>query len=202
VLRADSLYPDASRLVTMANNHDTRRFMSLEGATPEGAMLHLAFVLTIRGTPQLYAGEEIAMPGGDDPDNRRDFPGGFPGDARSAFERAGRTAAEQRMFEWTRDLLRLRREHTALRRGALLDLHFDADSYAYARRDGDETIVVALNRAAAPKELTLPAAYLDAGEGARLEPLLTAKDRPAVAAGSLRLTVPARSAVVYKLMTP
>ena len=199
VLRSDSLYPEASRLVTMANNHDTRRFMSLEGATLEGAMLHLAFVLTIRGTPQLYAGEEVAMEGGDDPDNRRDFPGGFAGDARSAFTRAGRTAAEQRMFEWTRDLLRLRREHAALRRGALLDLHFDEDSYAYARRDGAETVVVALNRAAAPKEMTLPAAYLDARDGARLEPLLAAGDRPAVAAGSLKLNVPARSAVVYRL---
>src|ERR1051325_11184705 len=45
ILRNDSLYPDPSCLVTMANNHDTRRFMSLEGATLEGAMLHLAYVI-------------------------------------------------------------------------------------------------------------------------------------------------------------
>lgn len=198
VLRADSLYPDPSRLVTMANNHDTRRFMSLPGATLEGAMLHLAYIVTIRGTPQLYAGEEIAMEGGDDPDNRRDFPGGFAGDARDAFTKAGRTAAEQRMYEWTRDLLRLRREHRALRRGVQLDLHFDDDSYAYARRDAQETIVVILNRAAASKELTIPASYLDLRDGARLEPLFGVTDRPAVAAGSLKLTVPARSAVFYK----
>ncbi len=199
VLRADSLYPDPSRLVTMANNHDTRRFMSLEGATPEGAMLHVAYILTIRGTPQIYAGEEIAMEGGDDPDNRRDFPGGFAGDARDAFTKAGRTPNEQRMFEWTRDLLRLRREHAALRRGAQLDLHFDDDSYAYARREGGETVVVALNRSAAPKEVSFPASYLDARDGARLAPLLGATDSPSAAAGSLRLTVPARSAVFYKL---
>ncbi|MDT5296653.1 MAG: neopullulanase [Acidobacteriota bacterium] len=199
VLRSDSLYPDASRLVTMANNHDTRRFMSLEGATLEGSMLHAAYMVTIRGTPQLYAGEEIAMEGGDDPDNRRDFPGGFPGDVRNAFEKSGRTAAEQRMFEWTRDLLRLRREHTAIRRGSLIDLFFDEDSYAFARRDADETVVIAINRAAAPKEISIPAAYLEARDGARLEPLLAAKDRPAVAEGSLKLTVPARSAVAYKV---
>ena len=199
VLRSDALYPDASRLVTMANNHDTRRFMSLEGATVEGAMLHLAYVTTIRGTPQLYYGEEIAMRGGDDPDNRRDFPGGFPGDPRNAFAREGRTPEEQRMYEWTRDLLRLRREHPALRRGALLDLSFDDDSYAYARRDASETIVVALNRAPAPREITFPASYLDARDGATLRPLLVATDSPAVAAGALKLTVPARSAVVYKM---
>jgi glycosidase len=199
VLRSDSLYPDPSRLVTMQNNHDTRRFMSLEGATLEGAMLHMAYTLTIRGTPEIYSGEEIAMEGGDDPDNRRDFPGGFPGDRRSAFERGGRNLIEQRMFEWTRELLRLRREHTALRRGSLVDLFFDEDSYAYARRDDAETVVVAINRSAAPKEISFPADYLDARDGQRLEPLLAAKDRPAVAAGSLKLTVPAKSAVAYKL---
>ncbi|MDT7777903.1 MAG: neopullulanase [Acidobacteriota bacterium] len=202
MLRSDAMYPDPSRLTVMANNHDTRRFMSLKGATLEGSMLHTAFILTVRGTAQIYYGEEIALEGGDDPDNRRDFPGGFPNDARSAFERTGRTATEQRMFEWTRDLLRLRREHTALRRGSLVDLFFDDDAYAYARRDAEETIVVAINRAAVPKELTFPASYLDAGEGARLEPLLVAKDRPAVTTGSFKLSVPARSAVIYRLSTP
>jgi glycosidase len=199
ILRNDSLYADPSRLVTMANNHDTRRFMSLEGATLEGAMLHLAFVTTIRGTPQLYTGEEIAMEGGDDPDNRRDFPGGFAGDAHNAFTKAGRSATEQRMYEWTRDLLRLRREHSSIRRGSLLDLHFDEDSYAYARRDDDETVVVAINRAAAPKEISFPASYLNARDGSRLEPLLAAKDTPAVASGTLKLNIPAKSAVFYKL---
>ena len=202
VLRSDSLYPDPSRLVTMANNHDTRRFMSMEGATLEGLMLHLAYVTTIRGTPQLYAGEEIAMQGGDDPDNRRDFPGGFAGDARDAFTKAGRTVSEQRMYEWTRDLLRLRREHSSIRRGSLLDLYFDDDSYAYARRDADETVVVAINRAAAPKEISFPASYLDAREGSRLEPLLAAKDAPSVASATFKLNVPAKSAVFYKLLAP
>ena len=199
ILRSDALYPDASRLVTMSNNHDTRRFMSLEGASLEGAMLHMAYLATIRGTPQLYSGEEIAMEGGDDPDNRRDFPGGFPGDKRSAFEKAGRTTTEQRMFEWTRDILRLRREHSAIRRGALVDLFFDDDSYTFARRDADEIIIIAINRAATPKEISFPADYVDARDGTRLEPLLTAKDRPAVAAQSFKLTVPAKSAVAYKV---
>src|SRR5918993_1344932 len=154
-LKYDAAYPDATRLTTMANNHDVKRFMSLEGATLEGAMMHVAFTLSVRGTPQLYYGEEIAMEGGDDPDNRRDFPGGFAGDARDAFTRAGRTPREQRMFEWTRDWIRLRRERSSIRRGATLDLFFDDDAYAFARRDDRETTVVVFNRAAAPKEIPL-----------------------------------------------
>jgi glycosidase len=202
VLRSDSLYADASRLVVMANNHDTKRFMSLEGATLEGAMLHTAYILTIRGTPQLYYGEEIAMEGGDDPDNRRDFPGGFPGDARSAFERAGRTATEERLYVWTREWLRLRRESSALRRGVMRDLAYTDDAYVYARRDDDETVVVAINRAATAQTLTFQAEALELGDGARLTPLLKASDNPSAVAGEIRINVPAKTAVAYKLSAP
>ena len=73
------------------------RFMSLDGATLDGAMLHLAFTLSVRGIPQLYYGEEIAMEGKEDPDNRRDFPGGFPGDAHNKFEQSERTRDEERV---------------------------------------------------------------------------------------------------------
>ena len=85
-------------------------------------MMHMAFILSVRGIPQLYYGEEIAMEGGHDPDNRRDFPGGFPGDERSAFEAQGRKSKEQQMYEWTRRWIRLRAEHPAIRRGTLVDL--------------------------------------------------------------------------------
>ena len=202
VLRADSLYPDASRLVTMANNHDTPRFMSLEGATLEGAMLHVAYIISLRGTPQLYYGEEIALEGGDDPHNRRDFPGGFPNDARSAFEKRGRTPNEQRMYEWTRDWLRLRRESTAIRHGALIDLHFDDDSYAFARRDEKTAVVIAFNRAATPKEMAIPVDYLGASDGAMLSPLLNAAGRPVASGGTFKLRVPAKTAVAYKVEKP
>jgi glycosidase len=199
ILRADALYSDPSRLVTMSNNHDTRRFMSLPGATLEGAMLHMAYTVSIRGTPQLYYGEEIAMEGGDDPDNRRDFPGGFANDARDAFEPAGRNERERRMYEWTRDWLRLRRDSTAIRRGALIDLHFDEDSYAFARRDATETVVIAFNRSAAVKEIPIPLEYLEARDGARLEPLLVAKDRPVASSGAWKVSVPAKAAVAYRV---
>ena len=203
ILRSDALYTEPSRLTVMANNHDVKRFMSLPGADLEGAMLHTAYVLTIRGTPQLYYGEEIAMEGGEDPDNRRDFPGGFPSDGRSAFTSEGRTARERRMHDWTRELLRLRREQLALRRGTQIDLSFDDDSYAFARRfrdeARDETVVVALNRAAVAKTLQLPAEALEAREGAELVPLLVARERARVARGSATVVVPPRTAVAYRL---
>jgi glycosidase len=200
VLRHDAAYPDASRLVVMASNHDVRRTASLPGMTLEGAMLHTAFTLSARGTPQLYYGDEIFMEGGEDPDNRRDFPGGWPDDARDAFTRAGRDPREQRMFEWTRAWLRVRREHESLRRGRLIDLSFDDDSYAFARQTAAETVVVAFNRAATAKKISAPADYVHAADGARLVPLIGAREGATVSGGSISFDIPARAAVAFKVV--
>jgi glycosidase len=153
----------------------------------------------VRGIPQLYYGDEIFMEGGDDPDNRRDFPGGFPGDARSAFERSGRTANEQRMFEWTRDWLKLRREHAAMRHGRLIDLASDEHTYAFARQLAGETIILAFNRAAAPKKISAPAAFAGIADGAELVPLIVATKRERVAGGEINFEVPPRTAVAYRV---
>jgi glycosidase len=199
VLKYDANYPDAARLTTMLSNHDVRRTASLAGMTTEGVLLHTAFLLTVRGTPQLYYGDEIGLEGGEDPDNRRDFPGGFPGNARNAFERSGRNAAEQRIFEWTQNWIRLRREHSSVRRGSLVDLAFDDDTYAYARRDASETVVVAINRAGTAKTVALPVAALDVRDGAQLSPLLGAPERITSAAGTFTLKLAPRTAVAYQL---
>src|ERR1700733_3341443 len=66
----------------------------------------------MRGMPQIYSGDEIAMEGGDDPDNRRNFPGGFGGSG--AFTAAGRTAEQNEMFSWVKGLLKLRASRTEL----------------------------------------------------------------------------------------
>lgn len=195
-LKYDALYPDPSRVTTLVNNHDTRRFMSLDGATLEGAMLHTAFMLTVRGTPQLYAGEEIAMEGKDDPDNRRDFPGGFPGDRRSTFMVGHRTPQEQRMWQWTHDWLKLRREHTAVRGGRLVDLYYDDDAYAYVRQDGRETVIIAINRSAGDKRLAVPAASVGLADGVRLIPIM-GEEKSTVVSGSAMLKIPAQTAVAF-----
>jgi glycosidase len=201
LLKYDALYPDPSRLTTMVSNHDVRRTISIEGMTLEGMMLHTAFLLSVRGIPQLYYADEIALAGVEDPDNRRDFPGGFPNDSRNAFTKGGRERDEQRMFEWTRDWIRLRREHPALRRGQTIDLVYDDDTYIFARRSMDETVIVAINRAATPKKTTIPVALLEATEGSQLLPLLVAKDRIRALEGAFTFDAPPRTAVAYKLIS-
>ena len=161
--------------------------------------MHIAFTLSVRGVPQLYYGEEIAMEGKDDPDNRRDFPGGFPGDARNAFTPEGRQPREQKMYEWTRTWIRLRSEHSAIRQGRLIDLYYDDDAYVFARQDRNETVIIAINRAEKEKKIMVPAGAIGLRDGAELSSLIGTIGSGRIANGQATLTLPARTAVAYKV---
>jgi glycosidase len=144
-LRHDALYPHPEMLVPFFANHDVQRFASAEGASPAKLKLAFGLTLTLRGIPQLYYGDEIAMPGGGDPDNRRDFPGGWIGDSNDAFTARGRTHEQQDVFSYVQELLRVRREHPALRGGRQWHLASDESAYVFLRELEEERIVVAFN---------------------------------------------------------
>jgi glycosidase len=160
----DSLYPHPERLVPFLGNHDTARFMSMPGASAATMKLGFAILLTMRGMPQVYSGDEIAMPGGDDPENRHDFPGGFPGDPRNAFTSAGRTPEQNQMYDWVAGLLHFRNSHPVFAEGGQQNLAHDATSLVYLRaRDpqsgcapGDSgRVLVAINNADQPRTLEI-----------------------------------------------
>lgn len=150
-LSRDGLYQRPDLLVTFLDNHDTQRLAILPGATPARQRLAAAFLLTTRGIPQLSWGNELGLPG--HMDDRHDFPGGFPGDARDAFTPGGRTAEECSTFDVFRTLLQLRRNHPALRLGSLTDLAVGETSYVYLRSHEKERVVVALNLGGKPATL-------------------------------------------------
>jgi glycosidase len=151
----------------------------------------------VRGIPQLYYGEEIALEGKDDPDNRRDFPGGFPGDTRNAFQPNARTRDEARMWEWTRDWIRLRRDHSALRDGKLTDLYYDDDAYVFARQDKNEVAIVAFNSSGKEKKVNLPTGSLGLKDGIDLSPLIGTASRARVVNGNSELTLSKHSASAF-----
>jgi glycosidase len=161
-LSADALYPHPERLVTFLGNHDTTRILTHIGSpdAPAGealVRLGFAYVMTTRGMPQIYSGDEIAMPGGEDPDDRHDFPGGFPGSGPSAFTQSTRTPAQQQMYSWVAQLSSLRSKHDALACGAEQVLAANDDWMVYLREadraapgacgTSSERVLVALHRA-------------------------------------------------------
>lgn len=133
LLAHDQLYRDPSSLVTLLGLHDVQRFMHEKGATTAGLKLAYTLLLTIRGTPLIYYGDEIALAGGNDPDNRRDFPGGWRGDARDAFTPGGRSAEQQDVFKHVNALLTLRAARPDLRGGRTQHLFIDDKAFVYRR---------------------------------------------------------------------
>jgi len=149
VLRHDALYPRPDELVTFFGNHDVPRFASAEGSSAAKLKLAFGLALTLRGIPELYYGDEIGMAGGGDPDNRRDFPGGWREDARNAFTEEGRTREQQELFSYVQAILTLRREHAALSSGRLWHLFSDETSYVFARESEEGRLVVVFNNSKA-----------------------------------------------------
>ncbi len=152
MMTRDHLYQNPNALVTLFGLHDVPRFMGEEGATTAGLKLAFTLLLTNRGTPLIYYGDEIAMAGGGDPENRRDFPGGWRADAANAFTAAGRTAEQQSVWEHVQRLLAARARIPALRTGAIEHLLATEQQFVYRRG----SVVVALNNATTPATVQLP----------------------------------------------
>lgn len=213
VLRQDALYPHPERLATFIGNHDTSRFLTeAQGSVPR-LKLALGLLATLRGMPQLYSGDEIGMEGGNDPDNRRDFPGGFPGDKHSAFAQAGRTETEQSIFAWTSGMLALRESHPALETGLEQDLFAGDDVLAFVRTPGPggcssghsaapsmERFLIVVNKAATIKSLDLPVADTALAACTKFQATVpTTGPVPVPDGGKLHIEEPAESITVYEV---
>jgi glycosidase len=194
-LASDRLYVNPRVLVTFLGLHDTPRFLSEPGATLAGLKHAFTFLATTRGTPLVYYGDEIALRGGGDPDNRRDFPGGWREDAQNAFTRAGRSAEQEEVHAHVRKVLRLRRQLEPLRRGNLVELTVTDHAYAFARCLGNQCVIVAFNNSpqAQRLSLSLPPIALPVPS---LTDRLGALGRIPVREGSLELSLPASTAVI------
>jgi glycosidase len=198
VLRHDNLYVHPDMLVPFFANHDVARFASAEGSSPEKIKLAFGLTLTLRGIPEIYYGDEIGMPGGGDPDNRRDFPGGWIGDANNAFTQAGRTREQQEMFSYVQALLRIRGEHSALRGGKLWHLASDESSYVFVRESEEERLVVAFNNSTQARELHIPLSDTPAQSAAGIS-LLFGGAKAELGKYEMHLTMPAQSLSIFVL---
>jgi glycosidase len=198
VLRQDSLYPHPEYLVPFFANHDMTRMAGENSATPAKLRLAFGLSLTLRGIPEIYYGDEIGMLGGGDPDNRRDFPGGWIGDQQNAFLHEGRTRDQEELWRYVQSLLRVRREHAALRGGKLWHLASDDSSYVFLRETEEDKIVVAFHNGPASRELKLSLRDTPAQEASGIS-LLLGDGQADLAGRELRLQLPAQSLTIFEL---
>lgn len=119
--------------LTLLDSHDTPRFRSMAGR--ERHHLGVALLMTLPGLPMIFAGDEVGVEGVHSEDGRRPFPWN-----EEVWDRQTRALY--------RTLIKLRRDHPALRSGGLRWLHCADDFVLYERALAEETILVQVSRAA------------------------------------------------------
>jgi alpha-glucosidase len=124
-------------LVTSWNllgSHDTGRIRTAVGDASRQAVA-AGLLMTMPGTPMVFAGDEIGLTGVNGDDSRTPYPWHRPGSWDVA------TLARYR------DLIALRRRHEALRRGGLRWVHVDDDMLVFLRETAEQRLLVSARRA-------------------------------------------------------
>lgn len=158
-------YRNANQLVTLLDNHDIeKRIMSHARTKHTGndgglqyairvTKLCLGALFTMRGIPQLYYGTEIGLEGWKvggaygDRDLRRDFPWEAIGDNNQPKDNF---AKEKEIYQWTRDLIALRKKCKALQCGATITLWSDRFVYAFLRVSTEDLAFILINNGYEP----------------------------------------------------
>ncbi len=161
-------YPDAAYYAAMnlLDSHDTERIrwtltpgqdtradkeFNAANVANGAARMRLAALIqfTMPGMPTVYYGDEVAMTGDDDPDDRRTF----PWDSDPSLTRP-------QVQSHYANLSLARRMSEALMRGSFQALLADDDAnvVAYGRKTDAQAAVVAVNRGDQPRTVSVPVA--------------------------------------------
>lgn len=152
----DYLYPNPSSVMAFLDNHDTNRFLE-DGNDIAELKQAVTLLLTIPRIPQLYYGTEIMMNGRKNVSDgyvRKDFPGGWEGDAQNAFTREGRTPIQNEIFDYISKLLHWRKDNAVISEGTMKHFIPQNGIYVYVRSFEGKAAIVILNGTS--KEQVLP----------------------------------------------
>jgi glycosidase len=118
--------------LNLLGSHDTPRLLTLSRRNVQRAVIAITLQLTLPGTPMIYYGDEIGMEGENDPDCRRPM---------IWDERRWNPA----IWQTTTRLTAARHAHPALRSLHVEPLKLWNGVFAYARRAGDDVVLVITN---------------------------------------------------------
>ncbi len=144
---------DTSRMVTRAAMDSECKWSDqcqiASTQTDEGVYQRLKAAWTLlMGMPQIpliYNGDEVAIPGGNDPDMRRDMI--WDSDYSDiAVGNVTPNAQQLDLREWIRQLATARAEHPAITQGKRRELWIEYDKYIFARYDQSECVLFVINR--------------------------------------------------------
>lgn len=134
----------------LLDSHDTARALTVAKGNKERLKLAVLFQMTYTGTPCVYYGDEIGMEGEHDPDCRRCMIW-------------DKEEQDRELFDYYRQVIALRKQHSALRQGSFRFLHSrkGSNELVYERTDGKERFIIAMNSSDQPitVELDLEASH-------------------------------------------
>lgn len=127
----DRNYPDAGMLATLLDNHDLDRFITSCKGDINKYKLAMAFLMCIRGIPTLCYGDEQALRGAHRrlPYNRCDM----------------KFTNKSQMFNFTKELIEMRKAHKCLRRGLHCHIYADKNLYVFGRLLPDDFAIIVFN---------------------------------------------------------
>ena len=172
VLSHDFVYHDLSKMLIFPGNHDTARLGDVLGKNPAKVKLAMAMMATMRGIPQIFAGDELMFvsdnlrDAGDHGGLRVDFPGGWKGDAVDLFTEEGRKAQTHNtdglevpqgqaaeMFDYVSRLFQWRKTKDVIHNGKTLHFMTRDNTYGYFRHDEYDVVFVYINNSQQPKNI-------------------------------------------------
>ncbi len=146
-LAYDYLYGAPFNNKVFNGNHDVPRLFNELDGNKDKIKLSMAFVLTTRGIPQIYYGDELLFEG-PKPDGvlRKDFPGGWKNDKRNLFGEKDRTKDEAEVHDYVRTILQWRKNAKEIHKGKLK--HYKPKNetvYVYFRYTDNQNTMVIIN---------------------------------------------------------
>lgn len=158
-LSHDFLYHDLSNMMIFVGNHDTDRLGDVVGGNPKKVKLALTMMATMRGIPQVFAGDEMMFLSKDLSQGhgglRVDFPGGWEGDKANYFTAEGRAKHAQaaELHDYARTLFQWRKTKEVIHTGRTLHFMTRDNTYGYFRYNDDEIVFVYINNSKETKNI-------------------------------------------------
>jgi cyclomaltodextrinase len=140
-------YPaeNALAMYNLLGSHDTERVLTKLDDDIGKTKLAFFCQFSFPGVPGIYYGDEIGLSGGKDPDCRRAFPW-------------DEGQWEHSLRDWVKQLISIRQQRGALRRGILKRVMVDQlnSVYTFLRGEGDESVLVVINASSERQSVLIP----------------------------------------------
>lgn len=148
-LGSDFLFPEPNNLVIFPDNHDMSRLFTQLNEDYDLYKMAIAYILTMRGIPQIYYGTEILMsnPGTESHGIiRSDFPGGWNGDQVNGFTGDGLNPKQKDAQDFLKKLAFWRKSKKSIQIGGLTHYVPENGVYVYFRYFENERIMIIINK--------------------------------------------------------